>query len=605
MMEENTMMLKQPRNDAGKLFVFANGHVEEIAADRERIFGRPSGDWIPDIAVKDSRVSRRHGQFMENYMDYMYTDTGSTNGTYLNGKLLEADKPCLLKSGDILSVSDGGVDVVKILYTKDYIKGASWREIPLNDQIAELSVGRKEVLSMNDMAVSRRHASFFNANKGWAIIDHDSLNGVYVEGRRIRQPAYLKKNDIISIAGYLFWFTGNSLICQVENIDTDGGFGRERQPQGAGPGGWNSPGGAGPGGWNSPGGGVSPGGWSGPGSLSGQGGGASPGGWNSPGGASPGGWNSPGGVGSGGWSGPGSWNGPGGGASPGGWSGHGSWAGPGGASGSVLSINIMERSVWRRFRKQTLLRDINLEVKGGEMVLILGGSGAGKTTFMNAVMGYEPARGRVVYNNVDIYNEYKKMMFEIGYVPQQELIRVNETVHHTLLNAAHMKLAAGMPPYAYEEAVDRTLSVLGLEREKQSMVSKLSGGQKKRLSIAVEYIGNPSLFFLDEPDSGLDGSMASGLMQNLRMIADEGKIVMVISHYPDRTPELFNKIIVLAKDTRDNCGHLVFFGSPNEAKQFFETDTIEAIVKRINRPDEDGEGMGDYFIEKFRNYRGY
>ena len=239
------------------------------------------------------------------------------------------------------------------------------------------------------------------------------------------------------------------------------------------------------------------------------------------------------------------------------------------------------------------------------MVLILGGSGAGKTTFMNAVMGYEPARGRVVYNNVDIYNEYKKMMFEIGYVPQQELIRVNETVHHTLLNAAHMKLAAGMPPYAYEEAVDRTLSVLGLEREKQSMVSKLSGGQKKRLSIAVEYIGNPSLFFLDEPDSGLDGSMASGLMQNLRMIADEGKIVMVISHYPDRTPELFNKIIVLAKDTRDNCGHLVFFGSPNEAKQFFETDTIEAIVKRINRPDEDGEGMGDYFIEKFRNYRGY
>ena len=605
MMEENTMMLKQPRNDAGKLFVFANGHVEEIAADRERIFGRPSGDWIRDIAVKDSRVSRRHGQFMENYMDYMYTDTGSTNGTYLNGKLLEADKPCLLKSGDILSVSDGGVDVVKILYTKNYIKGASWREIPLNDQIAELSVGRKEVLSMNDMAVSRRHASFFNANKGWAIIDHDSLNGVYVEGRRIRQPAYLKKNDIISIAGYLFWFTGNSLICQVENIDTDGGFGRERQPQGAGPGGWNSPGGAGPGGWNSPGGGVSPGGWSGPGSLSGQGGGASPGGWNSPGGASPGGWNSPGGVGSGGWSGPGSWNGPGGGASPGGWSGHGSWAGPGGASGSVLSINIMERSVWRRFRKQTLLRDINLEVKGGEMVLILGGSGAGKTTFMNAVMGYEPARGRVVYNNVDIYNEYKKMMFEIGYVPQQELIRVNETVHHTLLNAAHMKLAAGMPPYAYEEAVDRTLSVLGLEREKQSMVSKLSGGQKKRLSIAVEYIGNPSLFFLDEPDSGLDGSMASGLMQNLRMIADEGKIVMVISHYPDRTPELFNKIIVLAKDTRDNCGHLVFFGSPNEAKQFFETDTIEAIVKRINRPDEDGEGMGDYFIEKFRNYRGY
>ena len=114
---------------------------------------------------------------------------------------------------------------------------------------------------------------------------------------------------------------------------------------------------------------------------------------------------------------------------------------------------------------------------------------------------------------MNIYNEYKKMMFEIGYVPQQELIRVNETVHHTLLNAAHMKLAAGMPPYAYEEAVDRTLSVLGLEREKQSMVSKLSGGQKKRLSISTEFVASPNLFILDEPDSGLDGIMARELME--------------------------------------------------------------------------------------------
>ena len=81
------------------------------------------------------------------------------------------------------------------------------------------------------------------------------------------------------------------------------------------------------------------------------------------------------------------------------------------------------------------------------------------------------------------------------------------------------------------------------------------------------------MFFLDEPDSGLDGNMATSLMNNLRDIADEGKIVMVI-------------------------------GSPEEAKQFFETETLEDIVRRINRPDEGGEGKGDYFIDKYKSMKG-
>ena len=100
-------------------------------------------------------------------------------------------------------------------------------------------------------------------------------------------------------------------------------------------------------------------------------------------------------------------------------------------------------------------------------------------------------------------------------------------------------------------------------------------------------------------DSGLDDIMGRGLMENLRSIADKGKIVMVITHSPERAGDLFDKVIVLAKSTKDNCGHLAFFGSPKEALAFFGVDAYKGIVKKINRADENGEGLADYFIEKF------
>lgn len=270
---------------------------------------------------------------------------------------------------------------------------------------------------------------------------------------------------------------------------------------------------------------------------------------------------------------------------------------------NVLSINIEERSVSHHFQKLMLLKDIRLTIPNYSMVLILGGSGAGKTTFMNAVMGYEKAQGTILYNNINIYTEYEQMKHRIGYVPQQDLLRMNDTVYDTLLGAAQMRLSS-LSDNEHRVRVAQTLQMLGLEREHNSLVGKLSGGQRKRLSIAVEYIGNPSLFFLDEPDSGLDGIMARELMENLRRIADDGRIVMVISHSPDRAFELFDRVIVLAKDSRDNCGHLVYEGDPNNACRFFGVQNLEGIVKKINRSDEGGEGLAEYFIQKYNETRG-
>ena len=267
-----------------------------------------------------------------------------------------------------------------------------------------------------------------------------------------------------------------------------------------------------------------------------------------------------------------------------------------------LVINITERSVFQRFKKLILLQDINLSVSNGEMVLILGGSGAGKTTFINAVMGYEKASGKILYEDTDIYAEYEQMKYEIGFVPQQDLLRGSDTVYDTLSNAAEMKLPRKMSYEVREKRIDKVLEELGLSREKETLVSKLSGGQRKRLSIAVEFIANPSLFFLDEPDSGLDDVMGRGLMENLRTIANQGKIVMVITHSPERAGDLFDKVIVLAKSTKDNCGHLAFYGTVNDAFNFFEVSSFREIVKKINRPDENGDGLSDYFIDKYAAY---
>ena len=121
------------------------------------------------------------------------------------------------------------------------------------------------------------------------------------------------------------------------------------------------------------------------------------------------------------------------------------------------------------------------------------------------------------------------------------------------------------------------LDKFGLHSVRSSLVEKLSGGQRKRLSIAMEFVSGPTLFILDEPDSGLDGIVARKLFESLRSIADEGKIVIVITHTPDRVIDLFDDVIVLAKDS-GRTGRLAFYGSIDESYEFF---SIPDILKDV------------------------
>lgn len=479
-----------------------------------------------NISINSPIISRSHGEIVFANGEYYYRDLDSTNGTYINDELIgnssaTGKKAALLDDGDIIcfDIRENGQhrpDRVFALFTTHLETTEQWDKIRLTSDIAEICIGRsnESSLQVQDEMISEKHASFFCSNNGWAIIDHQSTNGVFLNGKRMSSPRYLKPFDVIRIVDTYFIFTGDYLLFSngVKSTSKKSEklpVAQEQQPIAQGK------------------------------PISVQ------------------------------------------------------------DDKQSLVINITERSVVQRFKKMLLLQDINLSVSNGEMVLILGGSGAGKTTFINAVMGYEKAKGKIIYKDTDIYEEYEQMKYEIGFVPQQDLLRGSDSVYDTLSNAAEMKLPKSVSYESREERIKNVLDQLGLSREKDTLVSKLSGGQRKRLSIAVEFISNPSLFFLDEPDSGVDDIMGRGLMENLRNIADQGKIVMVITHSPERAADLFDKVIVLAKSTKDNCGHLAFFGSVNEAFSFFEVNSFREIVKKINRPDENGEGLSDFYIDNY------
>ncbi len=267
-----------------------------------------------------------------------------------------------------------------------------------------------------------------------------------------------------------------------------------------------------------------------------------------------------------------------------------------------LDIDIRSRTVREFLNKKELLRDIKLTIEPGSMVLLLGGSGAGKTTFVNAVTGYEKADATVTLNGRDVYREFESMKYDIGFVPQMDLIRYNDTVRKTVEDAALLKLPKEISKEEREEKIANTLEIFGLHTVQNNLVGKLSGGQKKRTSIATEFVSDPSLFILDEPDSGLDGVLARDLMERLNAIAKKGKIVIVITHSPDRVIDLFDTVIILAKD-RTGTGRLVFEGTVPDCRSFFDRDTMESVVKAINRRDEGGEGLGDELIEKFAEVR--
>jgi ABC-type multidrug transport system ATPase subunit/CRP-like cAMP-binding protein len=236
-----------------------------------------------------------------------------------------------------------------------------------------------------------------------------------------------------------------------------------------------------------------------------------------------------------------------------------------------------------------LLQDVSLSVLPGELVALVGGSGAGKTTLLDALAGIRPASaGRVLYDGNDRYQHDARFRSTYGYVPQDDIVHTQLPLRRTLLHAANVRLPADASEESRAAAVDNAISQLGLNEQAGVKVASLSGGQRKRSSIAVELLTEPRLFFLDEPTSGLDPATDAHTMRLLRRIADAGSTVLVTTH-ATKSVSLCDKVVVLARG-----GHLAFVGSPSRALEHFGVAIFDEIYDRLEPEEAPAEAAAQF-----------
>jgi ABC-type multidrug transport system ATPase subunit len=219
---------------------------------------------------------------------------------------------------------------------------------------------------------------------------------------------------------------------------------------------------------------------------------------------------------------------------------------------------------------------VTLNIKPGELIAIIGGSGAGKSTILNCMCGYlKPTSGDVFINGVNLYHNFDSLKKLVGYVPQSDIVYDNLTLHDMLMYTAKLRLPKDTSQSEREAAIRRAIETVELTEKTNSFIKALSGGQRKRASIAVELLSDPNLLFLDEPASGLDPGTERNLMTSLRTMADSGKTVILVTHSTLQL-KMCDKIVFMGKG-----GNLCFYGSYVEALEFFGVSDIVDVYNMI------------------------
>ena len=267
-----------------------------------------------------------------------------------------------------------------------------------------------------------------------------------------------------------------------------------------------------------------------------------------------------------------------------------------------LRVHIARKTV--RHGKITLLKDVQFGLRQGDFALVLGGSGAGKTTLIRSILGESKAEGKILLNNKDLYTNFRTMKDQIGLVPQFLTLRLNDTVLDTITDAARIRLGKMYSKQEIAMRVESVIRKVGVQELKKSLICELSGGQKKKVAVATQLVGFQKVIICDEPDSGLDAASRIQLMDLLKDISNSGRIVMIITHYPDDAIDLFTKVIVIAKSERDRSGHLAYAGDVSGALSFFGVRSLREIMLQINPEREGGKGLADHFIMQYNNRRG-
>ncbi|WP_328784987.1 FHA domain-containing protein [Streptomyces canus] len=260
-----------------------------------------------------------------------------------------------------------------------------------------------------------------------------------------------------------------------------------------------------------------------------------------------------------------------------------------------VSLDVQDLTVTVDHGRKTLLDHVSFPVGEKCLLAVVGPSGAGKSTLLNALTGQRPAdHGTVLYDGRDLYRDYAELRQRIGLVPQDDILHAQLTVRSALSYAAELRFPQDTAKAERRARVDEVIRELGLEQRAAQPVHSLSGGQRKRVSVALELLTKPSLLFLDEPTSGLDPGMDRSVMHMLRGLADDGRTVIVVTHSV-LSLDVCDRLLVLAPG-----GKIAYYGPPEDALAYFGFEQWPEAFEAFER-DQDRDWSGDFRTSPFQH----
>jgi len=430
-----------------------------------------------EIIIDDSHVSGQHAQLMHNENNELFiVDMGSTNGTYINDRKLEPNVPYPIKRGDTIQFSQKG-NVFLTFDPDNYQSGSAPSAKPSLsssgsvlgttnilekvEQKGKVIIGRSgecDVVLPDQQSISRQHASIEKKGNEYYLTDLGSLNGTYLNGKRISGSTKVTPNDTIFIGRYQIQLQGRARDLSSE-------------------------------------------------------------------------------------------------------------------------VAIKTEYISKRFSNGKIgLHECSFEIPAKSLTAVMGPSGCGKSTLLKALNGDSPPTGgRVLISGLDLAENYDYLKTQIGYVPQDDIVHRELTVQQSLYYAAKLRLDHADEDFI-KRKVDEVLKDLNITHIKENMVGSISGGQRKRVSIAVEILTDPLILFLDEPTSPLDPQTIEEFLGILQNLAKKGTTVMMVTHKPEDL-NYMDAVIFMAEG-----GYLVHQGDAHHYLGYFRVDDTVKVYAELAQP---------------------
>jgi ABC-type multidrug transport system ATPase subunit len=249
---------------------------------------------------------------------------------------------------------------------------------------------------------------------------------------------------------------------------------------------------------------------------------------------------------------------------------------------SPRGVRLIGRDVSIKIGDDVLVKDAGFSIPADAFVGMLGPSGAGKTTMLKCLATVlQPGRGRVLFDDqLDLVEHESELRVMLGYVPQEDVVFKPLSVSENITYTAQLRFGSDRTTAEIAAEVERVVQEVGLGAHSHKLAGKISGGQRKRLSVAIELLKRPRLLLLDEPTSGLDPATETSLMAQLRHLANRGTTVVCTTHLMENV-RLFDLVIVFGK--REDCGHVAYVGPPDRLLEQFHCKSFTDLYEKLEQ----------------------